>query len=131
MKRQKVIYIPDDIFKDINEKSKYIGFNFSEWVVQKYKDEILSQEHIDKEISQLKEKIKYLKNLKRESKKRDDDYKISLNRSEIRFIKSVPRLLYEGYDIGAILRRFNHTFDRDTTLKTFNKWVGYYEKKDR
>lgn len=131
MKRQKVVYLPDEIYEDIKEKSRYIGFNFSEWVTQKYRKELLSKENIEKEIEEHKDKIKYLEKLKENAKEKSETYKTSLNRSEIRFITSVPRLIHERYDIKAILRRFNTTFDRDESLCVFKGWVNYYGKKDK
>ncbi|MFW6173764.1 MAG: hypothetical protein ACOC5T_08470 [Elusimicrobiota bacterium] len=131
MKRQKAVYLPDEICKDIEKRTKHIGFNFSDWVTQKYRKELLSEKNINKEIKEYKSKIKYLKKLKKSAKEKVETYKSSLNRSEMRFIKSVPRLLHEGYELKAIHRRFNHTFDRDETLNAFKSWVEYYGKKNK
>ena len=129
-KTRRNIYLPKYIDEDIRKRNEIYGFTFSEWVVQKYKDELMSTDLIDQQIYELEEKKKKLQELKVNVQQKEETFKEAISRQEKRFLKDVPRLKRE-FDLKAIWRRFNHTFDREISFKRFEHWVKYYEEQSK
>lgn len=127
-KIQKAISINEEIYDDIKKrKSSQYGFNFSDWVENRYKSEFLDIDAKKQELEEYREKIILLKEEIKRSEIIQESYKAAFSRSEIRFIKSIPSLLGRGMEMRALFKRFNITFNKDIPFEEFEKLVRYYE----
>ena len=130
MRIGKKISIPENIYKDIKKRQELIGFNFSDWIIQKYKEDF-APDSIYQEIEKHQNYINYLKSMADKAEENKRTYEIALNRNEIRFLESVPRKIYEGYDIRALHKLFCNTFVHEISLQVFKNWVDYYDKRNK
>lgn len=115
MKQQKIIWIEEEIIKDIKEN---VFINFSEWVEKKYCEEFNKDILIEK----YKKEIERLENLKTEK------IDVELTKDEKRFfIYEKGFNNFEQFGKG-LLKRFNNTYNKDLDLKQFtflkNKYRG-------
>jgi len=128
MKGQKIISLTEEVLKNIRNRTKHYGFNFSEWVENRYKNEFLNVNQKLQEIEEHNKKILILKEEIKQTQVLEKAFKEALSRSEIRFIKSVPRLLYEGKVLKSLCQRFNLMFKKDIYLDDFTKMVEFFKK---
>ena len=127
MKTPKTISLNDEVLKDIRIRSTQYGFNFSEWAENRYKDEFMNEDKKKEEIAEYKNKIIILENEIKQSATLKESYKKVLSRSEIRFIKAIPLLLFEGKELGALCKRFNLMFKKNIDLPDFQKMVEFFK----
>lgn len=111
------------IIDDIRKKRKRHGFNLSDWIRSKYREEFMDIHLKRDKIAQYIQRLKSLREEIMEIKKREQAYSDILSRTEQRFLKQIPRLLKEGKEWKRLLNRFNVSFNRDFPLYKFRKLV--------
>ena len=127
-KIHKAISLSEETYKDIQQRNKHHGFNFSDWVEKQYEKEFLSVEKKQKEKEEYKKIILSLDKEILAIKEREEMFSASLSRTEKRFLLSVPRLLENGMELGAILKRFNVEFNKHYTQKEVRNIIRFLEK---
>jgi len=128
-KSHKTISIPDDISQDIQKRKEECSFNFSDWVEKIYRDSFMSIDDKKREIAESEKRIILLKDEIDQIEIRKETFGSSLTRDELRFIKQIPKLLFEGKELEPLCTRFNITFKRKFTKQELKSYVKFYSKK--
>ena len=126
MKTQKTFSIEERILNDIQDRKVKFGFNFSEWVEDRYTTEFLNIERLEEDYIKHDTKRKEIKNSIKELKQQIKQQKYTndnLTKDEIKFINTIPKLLKEGKKIDKLNNRFNAMFNKKWSKKLFKETV--------
>jgi hypothetical protein len=132
MRVRKNVLIDEKVFKDIAFRKREFKFNFSLWVQNAYINEFMSLDSKKKELEELEEKRKILKDDINRLEKIGESMQKELNRDERRFLHKIKYMLDEGSTIDGLCDIFNQRFQRNLSLDEFKyRWkVIINEKRD-
>lgn len=123
MKTQKLISIDDNILESIQERKLNCGFNFSEWVENRYINEFLNIERLEQDYIKYNTKLTDIKNTIKELKKLPNTNVQDFTDEEQTYIKRIPILLKEGKNINAVTKRFNFDFKKKLTVQQLKNMI--------
>jgi anti-sigma factor ChrR (cupin superfamily) len=130
VKTSKIISIDLDMFDDIKKRRDKFGFNFSEWVVNKYRSEFQSVSEKEAEIMIKEKEIKNLKNEISMINLRNDEIQNELTQSEKRFLSTVKTWISEGKEWQPLCNRFNNEYKKRYSLHKFKQLVKLMGEKN-
>lgn len=129
-KGNKNISLPVDILEDIEKREDFFGKNFSTWVAKEYRFQFMSHASIKKDIEDRKAEIAVLEEKLETINQIDDAYSKTFDRSEVRFMKDVPRRLAEGKEWRPLCNLFNFTFHKELSIEAFKRNVEFFRRKE-
>gem|GEM_PF-6897846 len=127
-KNLKSISISERIADDITNRIKK-GFNFSHWVEKAYIKEFLSEQTINNKIINHEKAIKKLTDELKDLTNKEIDYYVGFTEQEKRFLVDSAIKVKNGYDIRALNKVFNNTFNRELELYDFKIAMDYFDEK--
>ena len=111
----------------ISDYCKENNINLSVWLNNKFSDEFLNIEAKKKELGELQQKIAKISQDLVDFAKNNACFPRNLTKNQENYLRKVPKKVKEGYDIFAMNKYFNETYDVNYSVKEFKNLVKQFE----
>lgn len=122
IKGRTTLSLSTEIIEHFQKQKREFGFNMSEWVENKYREEHMNIEEKKRLLLELQEKQLSLEEGIRALQELEEERKRKYSEEEKRFMKEFKDYKQQGFDIKAIHTRFNNLFKRNTDFDSWNRF---------
>ena len=126
------ISIPLWMHNDIKQKKNAHGFDFSEYVQNKYLEDFYEESHLKKKIAELKTQISIYEQKTQNIKEHNHYFRFSLSKRQLRWLNSALVDIKDGDATREGSRQaFNHEFGTNYTIEEFTEVMVYANKRQK